>query len=154
MKDDSKSYIIYYFTCITCRNFVFLSSLATRRATSTPFHYGISITPMQIGGSSGKQSRNLSKIFLNFYIFSLAISLISVGRELNSLGPSILIKFSVVLSVCVSVCLSVCSTLETLLLKLFCKKNFHLLEQALGSVLVKSEFKYLKQFLKKTKITA
>ena len=47
-------------------------------------------------------------------------------------------------SVCHSVCLSVCSTLETLFLKLFAKFVFHLLEQALGSVLVKSEFKYLK----------
>ena len=44
---------------------------------------------------------------------------------------------------CKSVCESVCSTLETLFLKLFAKFFFHLLEQVLGSVLVKSEFKYL-----------
>ena len=44
---------------------------------------------------------------------------------------------------CLSVCHSVCSTLETLFLKLFAKFFFHLLEQVLGSVLVKSEFKYL-----------
>ena len=47
-------------------------------------------------------------------------------------------------SVCLSVCHSVCNTLETLFLELFAKFFFHLSEQALGSVLVKSEFKYLK----------
>ena len=34
------------------------------------------------------------------------------------------------------------------------KKTFHLLEQALGSVLGQTEFEYLKYFLRKSKITA
>jgi len=66
---------------------------------------------------------------------------------------SILIKFSVGLSVCLSVCLSFCHSVclsfclfhsEDFIFKAICKFFFHLLEQALRSVLVKSEFKYLK----------
>ena len=54
---------------------------------------------------------------------------------------SILIKFSDGLSVCVCVCVFVSSTLETLFLNYF--NFFHLIEQALRSVLVKTEVRQI-----------
>ena len=54
---------------------------------------------------------------------------------------SILIKFSVSLSFCLSFCVFHSGDF---IFKAICKFFFHLLEQVLGSVLVKSEFKYLK----------
>ena len=61
-----------------------------------------------------------------------------------------LIKFSVSLSVCHSVCVFHSGDF---IFKAICN-FFYLLEQALGSVLAKSEFKYVKLFLRKSKITA
>ena len=51
------------------------------------------------------------------------------------------------------VCVSVNSTLETLFLILFSIFFFLLVEQVLGSFLVKTEFRYLWQFLRRSKIT-
>ena len=45
--------------------------------------------------------------------------------------------------VCVCVCVSVCSTLQSLFFRLFLKFLCHLIEKLPGSVLVKTEFKYI-----------